>query len=183
MGAEDAKSVYKLGLKYDTSIMVWVENKLFACRLDERAKRYGEQAKTPAVLLENIDEVMKNGVTKILWYDNVDTINRYVGEVGALLNDSINYHTSKPFFLEFVDKKASKAIALQRIGEHYNISREETIAVGDGFNDLSMIEYAGLGVAMGNAPDAIRQKADYVTLTNDEDGLAYVIRKFILNSV
>jgi hydroxymethylpyrimidine pyrophosphatase-like HAD family hydrolase len=54
------------------------------------------------------------------------------------------------------------------------------IAVGDGFNDLSMIEYAGLGVAMGNAPEEIKSKADYVTLSNDEDGVAHVLEEFVL---
>lgn len=54
------------------------------------------------------------------------------------------------------------------------------IAIGDGFNDLSMIEYAGLGVAMGNAADGVKEKADYVTASNDDDGIAEVIYKFIM---
>jgi hypothetical protein len=84
-------------------------------------------------------------------------------------------------FLEFVDIKASKAIAMAKIGQHYNIKQSEMIAVGDGFNDLSMIEYAGLGVAMGNADNEVKRIADYVTRSNDEDGVAHVINKFILN--
>ena len=52
------------------------------------------------------------------------------------------------------------------------------VAIGDGFNDLSMIEYAGLGVAMGNAPEEIKKRAGYVTLSNDDDGIAYFIDEF-----
>ena len=55
------------------------------------------------------------------------------------------------------------------------------IAVGDGFNDLAMIEYAGLGVAMGNAPEEVKNAADYITFSNDEDGVAKVIEVFVLN--
>ena len=54
------------------------------------------------------------------------------------------------------------------------------IAVGDGINDLSMIQYAGLGVAMANAQPVVRENADYITLSNDEDGVAAVVEKFIL---
>jgi hydroxymethylpyrimidine pyrophosphatase-like HAD family hydrolase len=55
------------------------------------------------------------------------------------------------------------------------------IAIGDGFNDLSMIEYAGLGVAMGNAAGGVKENADYVTASNDEDGIAQVIYKFVFS--
>ena len=60
------------------------------------------------------------------------------------------------------------------------MKKEEMIAVGDGFNDLSMIQYAGLGVAMANAQPVVRENADYITLSNDEDGVATVVEKFIL---
>lgn len=63
----------------------------------------------------------------------------------------------------------------------YSIKREQVVAIGDNLNDLSMIEYAGLGVAMGNAPDIVKIKADYTTLSNDEDGVAHAIDKFFLN--
>ena len=70
---------------------------------------------------------------------------------------------------------------MEKLGEHFGIKRSEMIAVGDGYNDLSMIEYAGLGVAMANSKDPIKEKADFVTLSNDEDGVAHVIHKFVLN--
>jgi hydroxymethylpyrimidine pyrophosphatase-like HAD family hydrolase len=69
---------------------------------------------------------------------------------------------------------------MEKLGEHFNIKKEEMIAIGDGFNDLPMIEYAGLGVAMGNAPDSIKAKANYVTLSNDEDGIAQALDKFVI---
>ena len=61
-----------------------------------------------------------------------------------------------------------------------NIDKDDVIAVGDGFNDLSMIEYAGLGIAMDNAPGEVKSRANFVTSSNEEDGVAKVIEKFIL---
>ena len=60
------------------------------------------------------------------------------------------------------------------------MTKEEMMAVGDGFNDLSMIRYAGMGVAMANAQTVVRDSADFITLSNDEDGVAHVAEKFIL---
>ena len=60
------------------------------------------------------------------------------------------------------------------------MTKDEMIAIGDGFNDLSMIQYAGLGVAMANAQEVVKENADFITLSNEEDGVAHVVEKFIL---
>jgi Cof subfamily protein (haloacid dehalogenase superfamily) len=177
---DDSKAVIELGVKYDATVMVWVNNRLYVSRMDERAEKYKKISSVEPVLADNVDKLIENGVSKVLWYDEVEKIQKYQPELVNILSNNVNYHTSQPYFLEFVDKKASKAIAMEKLGEHFGITKSEMIAVGDGFNDLSMIEYAGLGVAMRNAPDAIKEKADYVTLSNDEDGVGHVIREFVL---
>lgn len=95
-------------------------------------------------------------------------------------SDCMNAFRSETFFLELVPKGIDKALSLQRLIDHLGISREEVIAVGDGFNDLSMIEFAGMGVAMANAQDAVKAAADYITLSNDEDGVADLAKRYIL---
>ncbi len=180
MAADDVKSIFSLGERYNTSIILWSNNTLYANRIDARTTKYSEGFRVEPVIIRDPEEIAQKGVTKMLWYDEIELIDRYEKEVGQFLGDNINYHTSKPIYLEFVDKRASKAIAMERLGEHYGIKREEMIAVGDGANDLSMIEYAGLGVAMANAKDEVKAKADYITLSNDEDGVANVIYKFVL---
>ena len=72
------------------------------------------------------------------------------------------------------------SLKINKTEKEINMKKEEMIAVGDGFNDLSMIQYAGLGVAMANAQPVVRENADYITLSNDEDGVATVVEKFIL---
>lgn len=86
---------------------------------------------------------------------------------------------SEPYFLEATPKNVDKAYCLKHLLEILGIKREEMICCGDGFNDISMIQYAGLGVAMANAQDQVKAVADYVTVCdNDHDGIAEVVEKF-----
>ena len=180
LSAADAKNIIELGNERGCMVAVWAENRLYVNELNDKALQYSTIAGIKPQRIESVESLVENGVTKVLWNDEPAIVEKYQDEIGSYLSGNVNYHTSRPMFLEFVDIKASKALAMEKIGERYGIKREEMVAVGDGFNDLSMIEYAGLGVAMGNAKDAIKQRAGYVTLSNDEDGIAHVINKYIL---
>ena len=72
-----------------------------------------------------------------------------------------------------------KSQSIDKLIKTIGIKQEEVIAVGDGYNDMGMIQYAGLGVAMANAEDEVKAAANYVTLSNEEDGVAVVVEKFI----
>lgn len=104
----------------------------------------------------------------------------YEKELQAKYGDSLSIYRSEEFFLEVMPKNVSKAETLDSMLEKIGVKRENTICCGDGFNDISMIEYAGVGVAMANAKDEVKKAADFVTGSNDEDGLVTVIEKFIL---
>jgi len=89
------------------------------------------------------------------------------------LGKRINVYRSEAFYLELVPKGIDKAASLSRLLERTRIKQEEVIAIGDGFNDVSMIRFAGLGVAMANAQPPVKANADRITqYTNDEDGVA-----------
>ncbi|MGG5460732.1 Cof-type HAD-IIB family hydrolase [Clostridium sp. B9] len=81
---------------------------------------------------------------------------------------------------EVMNRGTSKGNAVKVLADMLNINREEVMCLGDSENDLSMIEYAGLGVAMGNAEEFLKDKAGYVTDTNENDGVAKAIEKFVL---
>lgn len=89
---------------------------------------------------------------------------------------------SGKYALEINNYGVTKGRAVKLLARKYNIKREEIICIGDNENDLSMIEYAGLGVSMGNAIEKVKKKADYVTDSNDKNGVAKVIHKFILKN-
>ncbi|MGL4662342.1 MAG: Cof-type HAD-IIB family hydrolase [Culicoidibacterales bacterium] len=85
---------------------------------------------------------------------------------------------SMPCFLEVTSKTVDKALTLKRLCDHLNINISDVVTCGDGGNDITMIQAAGTGVAMGNANDTVKSHADYITATNDEDGIIEVIEKF-----
>ena len=97
------------------------------------------------------------------------------------LEGKMDVYRSADFFLECVPLGIDKARSLDRLISSLGISREEVITCGDGYNDLSMIRFAGLVVAMANAAKDIQSEADFVTLSNEEDGVAHVVERFILS--
>ena len=98
------------------------------------------------------------------------------------LGERLSITRSLPFFLEFMPQNINKAYSLQKLLDHVGLDQSQLIACGDGYNDLSMIDFAGLGVAMGNAVSEVKKAANYITSTNDEDGIAHVIEKFIFTA-
>ncbi len=83
-----------------------------------------------------------------------------------------------PLFTDIVPAGGSKKVGMAKILEYFGIGREECMAFGDGGNDVPMLEYAGIGVAMGNAREEVQAKADFVTESVDDDGIAYALRHF-----
>ena len=85
--------------------------------------------------------------------------------------------------IDVMNSKASKGAALQWLANHYQVKREDTISFGNYFNDLSMLDFAGTGVAVANAPYQVQQKADLVTDSNEKDGVANFLEKHLLGSL
>lgn len=130
--------------------------------------------------IEDMASYVDFAVPKFLMADDGDYLAMVEARVKAALGKNFSVYRSEPFFLEVLPKGIDKAQCLNQLISALGISREELIACGDGYNDLSMIRYAGLGVAMGNAVLPVRNAADYVTLSNNDDGVAHVVEKFLL---
>jgi Cof subfamily protein (haloacid dehalogenase superfamily) len=96
----------------------------------------------------------------------------------SIYNGQLNIYPSKPTYLEVMDKSGSKSNAVKFVSERLKLDPSEIIAMGDNYNDIEMIKFAGMGVAMGNAPDDIKAIADYVTDTNNDDGVRKALEKF-----
>jgi len=182
VGPDEAREILSYVDYTKTTVVLWSQNQLYVNESNERTEKYKTLSGVEPVVFEDAEDIICQGITKILLIggeEDVQEVKRRV-EVGGLA-DKVNFYTSNPKFLEFINKETSKGEAMGIIGDIYGITREEMIAIGDGCNDVPMIEYAGLGVAMANAGAEVRAKADYVTLSNEEDGVAAVIEKFILN--
>lgn len=92
----------------------------------------------------------------------------------------LNIFRSEPYFLEIMPMGIDKAATLSKLLHLLGLTADQMICCGDGFNDITMLEYAGLGVAMANARDEVLAAADYVTASNDENGILQVIQKFMM---
>jgi Cof subfamily protein (haloacid dehalogenase superfamily) len=119
------------------------------------------------------------GPNKILVIAEAAVTNKIQNNLKPRFINQLNIYTSKPTYLEVMNIDASKLNVIKFLIDRYNIKREETIAIGDNFNDKEMIAYAGTGIAMANAPDEVKTAADYVTETNNNDGVPKALMKFM----
>lgn len=132
-------------------------------------------------VVENFKGFVDFDVNKCLLTAPVEKAQQLEQELQQKYKGTLSIYRSEPFFIEVMPMNVDKATSLDRMLEAIGLTREDAVCCGDGFNDISMIKYAGVGVAMGNAQPAVKEAADYITATNDEDGLVQVIDHFILN--
>lgn len=175
IGKENITAIYYCGMQ-------WYSNKNNAHTAKEQ-----KITKVPCQILsfeEMLDQwsSQKKGPNKILYVaDSPEQIEALRIHIPIDLKQKLTISSSKPVYLEIMNRDASKMEAIKYILRYFNINREDSIAIGDHFNDAKMIQYAGLGIAMGNAPQAIKNIADFITDTNNNDGVAKALHKFCLN--
>ena len=128
--------------------------------------------------VENLFEALEPHPTKLLMTGDPTLMLKAEEKLVEKLGDRMDIFRSAPFFLELVPKGIDKAKSLSRLLTKINLTPADMIAFGDGYNDLSMLKLAGMGVAMENAAPEVRAEADYVTLSNEEDGVAAALEHF-----
>jgi len=175
-----AKEVYTLGCEHGAPLIIWEGETLHVSHDCFEVQLYQKITGATVHVLEDFDQLGE--ITKIIWLVPANIGRELTHKFGEHFKGKCNVHTSHPSLLEFVHVKSSKGLALKAIGEAYGIDASEMIAVGDGFNDASMLEYAGLSVAMENAPEELKAMCKHVTLSNNEEGVAKVIEEFVLNA-
>lgn len=108
-------------------------------------------------------------------------------EIDQMLNKLTNddfqdssFYLSKPNYLEITNNNVSKEMALRELAKTYHLSLDQTMTLGDNFNDVPMLKIAGLGVAMQNAPEEVKKCANVITETNNQNGVSKAIEKYVL---
>ena len=133
----------------------------------------------PTIEIGNLKTTLNQDVTSILIHSdeqNIQQIRQYLNDVHAEVVDHRSW--AAPWHvIEIIRYGINKAVGLEKIAKYYNIPKERIIAFGDEDNDMEMIEYAGIGVAMGNAIEPLKEIADEITLTNEEDGVAKFLKE------
>lgn len=128
--------------------------------------------------IEELDDSID--IVKVMFIDEPKKLNTIIPLIPDWVKDKYTIVRSAPIFLEFLDKSVNKGAGVEAVAKQLGIKQEEVISVGDAENDVAMIQYAGLGVAMANATNEAKAVADHITLTNEEDGVAEVIERFML---
>jgi len=117
---------------------------------------------------------------KLMMVDEPEKLDKAISELPSDLYDRYTLVKSANHYLEILDKRVSKGNSVRHLAEQLGISAEEVLAVGDHENDLTMLAWAGYGVAMGNAIDLVKEQAAYHTASNQEDGVAKAIHQWAL---
>jgi Cof subfamily protein (haloacid dehalogenase superfamily) len=157
----------------------YVGDQLYVARLTPEASAY---ASFQHLHVHEVDDLLS-------WLEEPPTKLVAVGEPRRLdaLEETMKAHfggrayisKSLPFFLEFASPEVTKASGLAFVAEHLGIAREHTVAFGDGENDVELLEWAGYGVAVGNAHERVLAVADHVCPPVDEEGVAQVLEAFL----
>lgn len=182
---EDIKNIYNTAKDENIHISLYRDNEWFVEEIDEWVRQESEITKIIPTII-NFQELIevwrkeKKGANKILSMSDVENISRLADKLKGEKFEGLNIYPSKTTYLEIMTKKASKTSAIEFLCNKLNIEKEEVIAIGDNYNDMDMLQYAGVGIAMGNAPDIVKEKADDITSTNDEDGVAKALEKYFL---
>ena len=136
------------------------------------------ELRKPVSELKETLNMRQEGVQKIQFFTNRPEIRAFLMEELPKRFPDLCVSSSMAQNVEINQKDANKGQALLALSAHLGLNRSQTLAFGDGLNDLSMLEQAGIGAAMENASEAVKAHADYITLSCDADGVAAGIRKF-----
>ncbi len=129
--------------------------------------------------VDDLAQFLDYELNKILTFGEPDYLKEHYQEMMEPFKDKLSCMFTAPFYFEFTAKGIDKAKALDTVLTPMGFTPEELIAFGDGQNDASMLEYSGIGVAMANAVDSLKEIADEITLSNEEDGIAESLYKHI----
>ena len=178
---DDAILLMKEGERQGHTVIVWSDDILYGNELNENMRIYVDHTDIIPHKYESPEQFRGRSVTKIILNDEPAKIEKTKRDAEKMGLKLTSWATSGTEYLEFYSSRVSKAVSVGKATAMVGCDVPEIVAVGDGCNDIPMIRFAGLGVAMGNAaPEEVKEAADYVTDTNMNDGVAKLIYEKIL---
>lgn len=175
--------LYECSRQHGFHIMSYVGTEIIAEAPDDPYIQFTSMRnKMPVRPVPNFLEEATYPLPKCMIVGDPEPLHRLEEEMQPHLHGKAEAYRSEPFFLEIVPHGIDKATGLAALLSIAGLQRHELMAFGDGFNDITMLQFAGLGVAMGNAQDVVKRTADYITQSNEEDGIAEAVERFILCS-
>lgn len=148
---------------------------------EKRASLYGTIMSALPFVPIDMDSLPESlAINKMVMCWHEEELDRAILNIPQYYQERFTLMKSRKNLLEVLPKMVDKGVGMTMLAEELGIKKEEIMGLGDQENDLAMVEYAGLGVAMENATDEVKQAADFITKSNDDHGVAYAIKKFVL---
>ncbi len=163
------------------TVITWDDKRIFANnKVNDYTYIEKDVLKTDMVTVDDFVAEIKFDINKILLAGEPQELDEYQKILSKRYDGLLEVYKSAPYFLELMPFGVSKGSMLPLLLDKLGVNRDELVAFGDHYNDMTMIGYAGLGVAMGNGEAEIKKIANYVCESNDEDGIANTLQKFVL---
>ncbi len=183
---ESIKEIVKLADDEEVYCHLYDESKFYSSqKVQDVLDFYSEGSKNMKIdlqLFNNIDDILSAedlNIYKLIFIDDdLEKLQNFRSKISTV--DNINISSSWSNNIEAMGLNVSKGQAIKKLAERLDIDLDEIVAIGDSENDLSMLDIAGLSIGMENASDSVKDKVDYITDTNNNDGVAKAIEKFIL---
>ena len=180
MDEQDALTLLRWCRGRGSAAIVYGRSGIYADRSNAATELYAQRSSAAPLPLTSPEDVAHDGIYKLLLLGLPLAVRR----AGKRLLDAppcpVDCFTSSPEALEIVPPGVNKGSGLARAAELLGIPREETVAIGDGENDIAMLRWAGLGIAMANAPDNVKAAADVIAPHCDADGAAWAMETYLL---
>ncbi|MED2942336.1 sugar-phosphatase [Bacillus swezeyi] len=183
LGYEDVTSLYKLSQTLDTPMHFFDSSHLYTPNREISPYTVYESYVTQVPLrFRTMEEIPEDILApKAMYIDEPEKLERTIAAIPKEVKERYTMVKSSPFFYEILHPAASKGNAVRQLADLLGIAKEEVMAIGDNGNDLTMIDWAGCGVAMGNAIPEVKASANYETRSNNENGVAHAIQELVLS--
>lgn len=179
LSKEDIHMLYDLSIKHNVGLHTYGFDKIIA-RQEYKYTKFESTLVGMDILTtgDKFKEIVDFDVTKAIFVEEPSVLNNVYDDIYKSVIDNMNITFSKPFFLEIMNKNVSKGYAITFLANKLNIDKSEIIAFGDSYNDISMLEASGTSVAMENGVLDVKNICDYITTSNNEDGVYNGLLKY-----
>lgn len=157
-----------------------LDDELYVAEKNEWSDLYERRTGIPAIQIGDLQKLEGKTPTKLLIIHPPEQLQPLLNTFKTKYNQKLYVTQTQPEYIEFMNPDVAKGHALKALAERYHVSLDKIVAFGDSYNDESLIKAAGYGIAMGNAVDPVKASADFITTTNDENGVAKAIWELIL---
>jgi len=157
----------------------YVGDELYVAEVTPEARRYADFQQLELHPVGDLRKWLEEPPTKLVVIDDPEVLDELKQRMIARFDGRLYISKSLPYFLEFASPEVTKAAGLDFLSEHLGFARERTVAFGDGENDIELVDWASYGVAVENADDRVKEVADLVCPSVDEEGVAQVLEAYL----